>query len=240
MSGHISLVVVNGDSNAAGAELERPNETCFGAVVARHLGADLANIAAWGGSNHRMWRTTVEHLPQVMARHGATPQNTLFLGMWSLPDRTEAGHDDPHPAVVPYRPFRDRNWHVVGSWQIDRRHRPSVAWFRELHEERGGVPELLLFTVLLEAWLESLGVRFGLALAYDVLPPDWETAFAGYRGQMSDHHYVGGIRSMSARSFRSLVLPLGDRGPRGHPLVDSHTAYARDHLMPWLKESGIE
>ncbi len=102
---NVRLVVTNGCSFTHGTSLAEPERTCWPRVLADALDAPLVNLAAGGGSNHRLVRTTVEQLPQVVDRAGCTPQETLFVAMWTELARSEV-YDPSTPAVLPPSPAR--------------------------------------------------------------------------------------------------------------------------------------
>lgn len=52
----------NGDSNTAGCELPDPAAQSMAAVIGRHYGAEITNLALDGASNDRIYDSTIEYL----------------------------------------------------------------------------------------------------------------------------------------------------------------------------------
>jgi len=189
-----------------------------------------------GASNHRILRTTVERLREVISPFGVEPASVLFIAMFTHLQRFEAmgrGHDR---ASMHGSPFTDREWRTIGPWQIEKKEACATAFYRHVYDEQFGVSELLMSAVLLERWLEDFGCHFAFTLVRDVLGKDGVSDYPEYTSQMRDHHYIGGVSGWSATSFRSLVNHADDTGPGQHPLERSHREYAIDHLLPKLRQ----
>lgn len=227
------LMVVNGDSNTFGSEMATPGRTAWPAVVAEHLDVALVNLAADGGSNRRVLRTTVELLPAICDRRGVLPHEVLFVAMWTFPNRREQWGAEPQPFVVEGE--APGKWRTIGPWHLPTGDPAALAWFRELDHADAAVHELLTMTVLLEHWLAAFGCLFGLTVAFDIVTDGHLTQHASLVAQMSDEHYVAGINGLVDAPFRCLVHHIGDLGPRGHALERSHRHYAEEHLLPWIR-----
>jgi lysophospholipase L1-like esterase len=234
----IRLLVANGDSNTWGSELSRPAVSNWAAVLADRLGVEVVNLAEQGGSNHRILRTTVEHLGRLVAAHRLEPADVLYVGMWTLRDRMEVVGDTPELSMVHVAGFRDRPWQRIRALLIDRDHEPSVLWFRDLCERQTGVVDLLLSTILLDRWLARFGCRYALALAYDELGERLAARHPKLTSQLRPGVLVGG-RGWSDAAMRMVVEGRAPIGPDGHPLEAGHRLYVDEVLLPWLIDAGI-
>ncbi len=233
----VKVVVANGDSNTWGDEHANPARTTWAAVLAERLGADLVNLAEQGGSNHRLVRTTVEHLPRILDERSLDPDEVLFVGMWTIRHRFEVIWDWAQKVNVHDPGFTDRPWHRIGTYLLARGHEPSTVWYQDLEDRQSGIIDLLLSSVLLDRWLASTGCRHAQALAYDVLQ-DRPGEAAQLAGQLRPGSRVGGAE-WSRQALYSLLESRADLAPGGHLREASHRAYVDEHLLPWLRSSGL-
>jgi hypothetical protein len=240
----IRLVVTNGCSFTYGTDLSDRGRCCWGRQVADALGADFVNLAAGGGSNRRLVRTTVEQLPAIAERYGCSPTEVLFLGMWSELPRWEVYDPDDPDAVALAESFQDRAWHRIGLWHLDRKYRPALAYYRHLQHDEGDLLDLLLGYSLLESFLRDNGYRYGFMLVEDLLPPDLTAGrYDNLLRHIDARRLLGGWRDCGELSFLSVVerrgLPMSGRPPRhkrrnGHPLEEAHATYAREYVLPFV------
>lgn len=241
----VRLVVVNGCSFSYGTDLKDRERSCWGRLLAEELRADFVNLAAGGGGNKRLVRTTVEQLKQVADTHGCKPSEVLFIGMWTELPRFEVYDpaDPEHIAVADS--FKDRPWHRIGLWSLDRKYRPARHYYRYLQHDEGDFLDFLLGYVLLESYLKQRGYQYGFCLVQG-FPPlvDQPAAYADYLGDIDESHLLGGWRNCCDMSFieviRSRSLPMSGRPKKatrgdGHPLEEAHRVYATEYLAPFAR-----
>jgi len=94
------LLVSNGCSHTAGAELEYPQQgECYNKAWPRYLADDLdldhINISMAGASTHRIIRTTYEFIYDWVKQRKDTKE-LLFIILWPGTHRTEVYCDDNH------------------------------------------------------------------------------------------------------------------------------------------------
>jgi len=242
---NVRLVVTNGCSFTHGTSLAEPERTCWPRVLADALDAPLVNLAAGGGSNHRLVRTTVEQLPQVVDRAGCTPQETLFVAMWTELARSEVY--DPSTPDTGYlsTAFADRPWHRIGIWSIDRGYRPARQFYRHLQHDEGDFLSFLLGYALLESFLRLHGFRYAFVFVEDLLPPGFRPDGYEHTRLIDERHLLGGWDGSAADSFVGVIkargLPMSGRQRgvtrgRGHPLEAAHRVYALEHVLPFVRQ----
>jgi Family of unknown function (DUF6071) len=241
----VRLVVANGCSFSYGVDLREPGVSCWGRVLADHLGAAFVNLAAGGGGNRRLVRTTVEQLAPLAAARGCQPEQVLFLGMWTELPRWEV-YDPAEPEhVAVAESFRDRPWHRIGPWSLDRRYRPAQHYYRYLQHDEADFLNFLLGYVLLESYLRQRGFRHGFCLVEGFPQLAGDTAgCADYLADIDEQHLLGGWRRCGELSFveviRDRALPMSGRRRgvgrgNGHPLEQAHRVYALDYLAPFTR-----
>lgn len=242
----VRLVVVNGCSFTYGTDLMDRKRSCWGRVLADGLGAGFVNLAAGGGGNKRLVRTTVEQLQYVAAAQGCQPSEVLFIGMWTELPRFEI-YDPAEPEHAAMADsFKDRPWHRIGVWSMERGYRPAKPYYRYLQHDEGDFLDFLLGYVLLESYLKQRGFRYGFSLV-QCFPPlvEQPEVYADYLGDIDEGHLLGGWRNCCDVSFieviRSRSLPVSGR-PKGatrgdgHPLEEAHRVYATEYLAPFARQ----
>jgi hypothetical protein len=242
----IRLVVANGCSFTYGTCLARPEQSCWARLLADALDAPLVNIAAGGGSNRRLVRTTVEQLPRIAAEAGCRPAETLFVAMWAELPRWEVY--DPGTPDAGFLPgsFTDRPWHRLGIWSMDRGYPPARRYYRYLQHDQGDFLSFLLGYGLLECFLRVQGFQYAFTLAEDLLPSGFRPAdYRELTALIDDRHLAGGWDGCRERSFAEVIkargLPMSGRPPgvtrgRGHPTEAAHRAYALDVMLPFVQQ----
>ncbi|RKN44899.1 DUF6071 family protein [Streptomyces hoynatensis] len=231
----VRLLVVNGCSMTFGDELPNRLETCWGALLARRLGADFVNLGACAGSNHRMMRLTVERLGGYTAERGLRPDEVLFLGMWSRINRFEVFAGEPdRQGGLPDIP--DPGWCRLHPTYIDRHDRRSTVWYKELQHDSGDRVEFLLQWVLLDSWLARNGYRYGFLWAFDPDPTIFEE-LRPYSEQIDLSRVIGSDRfPYGGPSVFSVGKALGDLGPYRHPLVRSQEVFVEEYVDGWVRD----
>jgi hypothetical protein len=241
----LKLVVTNGCSFTYGTDLKDRLRSCWGRVLADGIGADFVNLAANGGSNHRLVRTTVEQLHRVAGEHGCAPAETLFVGMWTELPRSEIYDPDTLDTGAMAGSFVDRPWHRIGPWSLDRRYGPAVPYYRYLQHDEGDFLDFLLGYLLLESYLKLHGYRYTFVLVegYEQLANSQES-YRDYLDRVDDSHLVGRWSRCGEYSFietirkRRLPMsgrPAGAKRGDGHPLEEAHHRYALEVLLPFIK-----
>ena len=238
-------MVTNGCSFTYGADLRDRAVSCWGRVVADELGARFVNLAAGGGSNRRLVRTTVEQLEDVADRAGVSHAETLFIGMWTELPRWEV-YDPAEPEYSALSDaFQDRPWHRIGIWSLSRGYRPARSYYRFLQHDEGDFLDFLLGYVLLEQFLRVKGFAyiFTLVQAYPgLVTPDPQ--YASFLRNIDEGRLLGGFTSCWELSFIELIrkhgLPMSGRKRgsirgNGHPLEEAHLRYAREWLLPFIR-----
>ncbi|MFD4790016.1 DUF6071 family protein [Streptomyces sp. NPDC058459] len=232
----IRLVVVNGDSQTYGDELSDRMQSCWGAVLARRLGADFVNLGVCAGSNRRTVRLTVERLDQYTEERGLTPDQVLFLGMWSKLDRSEAytGEADLQGGLADDVP--EAGWNRIHAAYIPRRDAKAIAWYRSFQSEPGDQSEFLMHWVMFDAWLAQRGYHYGFLWAFD---PD-SSAFENlpqYRDQINFSRVLGSGRfPYGGPSIYAVGEEIGDLAPGRHPLERAQQVFVDDYLFDWVSE----
>lgn len=230
----VRLVVVNGCSMTYGDELRDRLETCWGALLARRLGAQFVNLAACAGSNHRLVRLTVERLERCTVEHGLRPEEVLFLGMWTRLNRFEVFADEPDPQGGLPDAVPDPGWWRIHPSYIERRDARSIAWYRELQHDVGDRSKFLLQWILLDAWLAQKGYQRGYLWAFEPDPRLFEE-LPHYSDQLDRSRIIGSDRiPYGGPSLYSVGHSLKDLGPYRHPLERSQEVFVDRYVHAWV------
>jgi hypothetical protein len=236
----VRLVVANGCSMTYGDELADRMNTCWGALIARRLGADFVNLGACAGSNRRTVRLSVERLGRYTAERGLRPDEVLHLAMWTRMNRYEVHADeaDPYPGLP--ETFTDGGWCRIHPQYVKRKDHRSTSWYRHLQNDAGDRSDFLLGWVLLDAWLARGGYRYGFLWAFDP-DPDLFAAFPQYAAQLDLSRVIGTDRTpFGGPSFYSFGAARDDLGPDRHPLEGSHEAFVDEVAYDWAHRLATE
>lgn len=231
----IRLVVVNGCSFTYGTEL-RDKRTVWGRVLADAIGARFVSIAASGGGNRRIVRSTVQTLEATARDHGCAPAEVLFVVLWTTLVRAEFFDPDVRDAGgrnggVP----EDVHWQRLGDWRVEPTAAKAEYYYTGLYHPRGHLYDFVLDWVLLQSYLRARGFRQRYGLAEPVLP-DPAALPAELAEQLDQGLLLGGLAGANAMAFGPLVAHL-PHGRDGHPLEEAHVEFALGHLLPWLRRS---
>ncbi|MGI5239097.1 DUF6071 family protein [Dactylosporangium sp. CA-139066] len=216
-----SLLIANGCGLTRGAELADPQREAWPAVLGRMLAAPVVNLAADGGSNRRIVRTTVANLDRICHDAGATPEETLVVCMWTRVDRSEryrrrtARHAGPSASESP----DEETW-----LQMDPRHagaEPAAgAFYRHLFSEAGAVTNWLLDWMGLDGFLATRGVTARYVCGHE---PPVVPAQAGPAAELASLLHSHGLAGVVGDSFVGISRANGWAvGPGGHPLRQAH------------------
>jgi hypothetical protein len=241
----VRLVVGNGCSFSYGTALNDRDRSCWGRILADELNAGFVNLAAGGGGNKRLVRTTVEQLKKTADAYGCEPAEVFFIGMWTELPRWEIYDPTELEHVAVADSFKDRPWHRIGLWSMNQKYRPAKHYYRYVQHDEGDFLDFLLGYVLLESYLRQRGYQYGFSLVQGFPPlvahPD---DYADYLGDIDESRLLGGWRHCCDMSFieviRSRHLPMSGR-PKGaargdgHPLEEAHRVYATDYLVPFAR-----
>lgn len=224
------ILFANGCSMTMGAELADPHTASFPALLARHFGLELANIALGGASNCRILRTTLMWIADYLG-HGGRPEDLFVLIGWTSPDRREFGLSENESS-------QDANtfWRYIHIHQQFADATPDLIQLRKLIIrsfwcDRESMTRFLLAASSLENVLASHGIRhcFVHAIPISSLHPELRD-LAG---------------AIDARRFFNFLQPQGDFlstsrdvwsvpiGPLKHPLEEGHLRWSRlliDHI----------
>ena len=105
------ILVANGCSHTAGAELEFPQQgQCYEKAWPKHLGEmlgyDSINLSMSGASNHRVVRTTFEYLHKHYVENNGSFDDLFFVILWPGMFRTEIYN----ATDTSKRQYYDNNW----------------------------------------------------------------------------------------------------------------------------------
>lgn len=231
----IRLLVVNGCSMTYGDELCDRLRTGWAALLARRLGAELINLGACAGSNHRLVRLTVERLDRCTREHGVSPGEVLFLGMWTGMNRFEAFCGAPDRQGGLSDEFSEEGWCRIHSTYIERRDIRSIVWYRYLQNDFGDKSEFLLQWVMFDAWLASKGYHYGYLWAFDPDPQMFQEQPC-FSDQLDFSRVIGSDRfPYGGPSIFSVGQSLDDLGPDLHPLERSQEYFVEHYLYDWVR-----
>jgi Family of unknown function (DUF6071) len=104
------LMFANGCSMTMGAELAEPDKSAFPAIVAKHFGCELLNLAHGGSSNCRILRTSLVWIAEYL-RDGGKPEDLFVLIGWTAPDRREFGLSEEEGTADPNLFWRNIHIH---------------------------------------------------------------------------------------------------------------------------------
>ena len=217
-----------------GDELRNRLETGWGALLARRLGADFINLGACAGSNRRLVRMTVEHLPGLVAQHNLRPDQVLFLGMWTALNRFEVFADEADGQRGLPESISDPGWCRIHPAYIARRDARSIIWYRHLQHDLGDRSEFLLNWILLDAWLAARGYHYGFLWAYGPDPSLFQ-GLEHFDPQLDRSRIIGSDRLPNGGpSIYSVGESLDDLGPREHPLERSQEVFVDSYVHEWV------
>jgi len=230
----IRLIVANGCSMTYGDELLDRLETAWVALLARQMGADFVNLGACAGSNHRIVRTSVEHLPRLTVERGLRPDQVLFLAMWSRMNRFELYSGEPdRQGGLPETPA-DAGWCRIHPAYIERRDARSITWYRHLQHDVGDLSAFLLNWLLLDGWLVKGGYHYGYLWAFEPHPRLF-TDFPQYTGQLDLSRVIGSDRRPAGGPpIFDIGQSLNDLGPHRHPLERSQEVFVDEYVHDWV------
>lgn len=232
----LKLIVVNGCSLTYGRRLQDPERSCWGRLVADGLGADFVNLAAGGGSNRRIVRTTVEHLGRITSARGLSPAEVLFVGMWTEISRAEVYDGRPDEGFRP-ADYDDPHWNRIGPWQLKNKHEKSIRYYKHFQDDRGDIFNFLLDSILLQQFLRQGEYNYAFALAWDFLPADAFRRHPQLSAQIDAARLLGGFDACGQVSFYDVVKRRFPIGQGLHPLEEAHHFYANEYLLPWLRKT---
>ena len=106
------ILVANGCSHTAGAEIEEPLQgECYERAWPKYLGnligCESVNLAMSGASNHRVVRTTIEFLHSYISSENSNVKDLFFVILWPGMFRTEIHNPEG---------FADSGMYFDGGW----------------------------------------------------------------------------------------------------------------------------
>jgi len=241
----IKLLVVNGCSLTQGLELGEPERDSWPAILSRRLGVELVNLAREGGSNRRIVRTTATRIIDISRDYGVDPAEMLVLLLWTSTERAEyldATTRYPRKGIDrgPYagnrEAIRSAEWNQIGPWLRTRRNRAVRAFYNHLWSPEAQHANFIVDWALLDAFLSLRGFHARYAFGYSE-ETGWTTGDDGLDHLIDRQRVLGGCDGVPENSFLGLTWNL-PRGPRKHPLADSHHRFA-EKLQSWLRNDPM-
>lgn len=235
----VRLIVTNGCSYTRGQELNDPEHESWPTQLKLASGIPVVNIARNGASNRRIVRTTVELLGPLLHRHQVTAAEVLVIIMWTSLSRSECFRSTRPDVGGDPAPGEELSWHRIGLWKKRAGDRASRIYFRHLWDEQGALIDFLLDWLMLEGYLNSIGVRARFVMAWDILPETPCESAVALAGRLRAEDIYGRLWPSPCSSFRGAVEHLDDFGSELHPLAGAHKYFATSCLLPWLSEQGL-
>ena len=221
------LLVVNGcEHTSAGEALGWPDH------LAAELDVPLLNLAVPRASNRRIVRTTTARLVDEVLSRGLTPEDVLFVAMFTELDRVEVG-------IEPRRRRSRRSsadpWRTIDRGALRADDHQAQSWYAHLHHPVSDLVDLLLSVALLGCWLDRLRCRHVFALTEGwTVPPGAEAIARTYSDRIEPGWVLGG--TLDAWPRTALLDSTGTTGAPAPPAV--HRSWVDRLLVPYVREAG--
>ena len=203
----VDCLYVNGDSWAYGSGLVEGNrlEKCWAGCLAKDLGLELILNAERGGSNHRILRTTVQDLQQLI-NEGKRP--LVILG-WTFPHRYELCRSD------------NNCWDKFSGTGHDADPELAKLITTRYNSDIGNLELFGTQVMLIQSFLRNLKLPYLLVptfrIEFEALPPDMLANII----QGIDFKYC--LHDFSLRSYLNSFNDIdwidNHPGPEGHRII---------------------
>jgi hypothetical protein len=258
MSAHIPLVYCNGDSYSNPMIHSSLLDNVYVDFVAKECNGVAFNAAISGSCNRRIIRTTLHDL--ILHRQHNPNQKIIALIGLTFEIRSELWKENLQPQTVQEsnfvtHQFTDQiNWrqilldgkdlNTVNIYQLEskffKQYSCGRAYFYSPYAER---INLMMDLVMLRSLLDSIGVQFLIFQSPKAEPLEQEYLKDFFKQQIDndprflDFENFGFCDWSHTNGF--VPLDYLDRPEIGHYGADAHEAFAKQILIPKLKELSI-
>lgn len=237
----IKFLYTNGDSFAFGQELDGPRTSerfyefseyqrrhCYSGIIADRLNLEYMNEALPGGSNQRIYRTTLSTISQLLETY--KPNELFVLLSMTHANRREfyvTNRNNYYPHMSTSEP-KDINGPTHNLWKLLTKEFEHEKSYYEFDQQNIlGIQNFLRVNKI--PYLMTWSMHHGLTyedekrlILESVLKQRYAQRFYQYP---SFQEYV----------FTTLKLT---KAPGGHPLADGHAAWA-NHLFDYIEKNNL-
>lgn len=231
----------NGDSFAFGQELDGPRpakdiytfsdfqrHNCYSGVIADRLGLEYKNESLPGGSNQRMYRTTLKTVTELLNRF--KPDEIFVMLSATHCNRREfyfSSYKSYIPHMATYRPPVSAE-PILKLWDL-------ISNYFSSDIDDHDLDQMMLLGVQNFLRINRVPYIITSSMNHKIIYED-EKKFVSesvlnQRYKLRHYDYP----SFAYHVFHQLRLP---RAPEGHPYADGHLAWA-DHLMKYIEENNL-
>ena len=244
------ILVANGCSHTAGAEIEHPQQgDCYEKAWPSHLGNllnyDSINLSMSGASCHRVVRTTFEYLDVYAEKYNYDYKNLFFVIMWPGWYRTEI-----HTGEINKYNFFDNNWCplVIGN---DERYKETLtnndyvyykSWVNSL-DRYHHIVDYCNDIILLQNTLQKYGIKY-LFWNASCITLDRDPAYKPWLSHINPKRFPHLYNSehcfteLCRLSGQNIAQPSIDSGFASHYDEEAHKWFA-NYLYNYLTKNNL-